>query len=64
MRIRPPSRFDRELPLRMSNADIASQIQAFNQARKGEFGAPPLPDKRLPIPYTGVGGDIPPEPVE
>lgn len=44
---------------------LADQLRAFNEARKHEFGRAPLPDERLPIPHTFVGGDLPDdEPVD
>lgn len=39
---------------------IADQLKRFNEDRLKEFGAAPLPDKRLPMAFTGVGGDIAP----
>ncbi len=41
---------------------LAEQLKAFNDSRKDEFGAAPTPDKPLPLPPTGAGGDVaPPE---
>lgn len=41
---------------------IAEQLRAFNEQRQAQYGRAPLPDERLPIPYTGKGGDIDPMP--
>lgn len=39
--------------------NVAEQLAEFNERRKAEFGRGPLPNERLPLPFTMVGGDIP-----
>lgn len=41
--------------------DFAAQLREFNECRKADFGRGPLPDERLPLPFTMVGADIPDE---
>jgi len=40
---------------------IADELKRFNAERERMLGGQPIsPDRRLPIEYTGVGGDVAP----
>lgn len=39
-------------------SQLADELRRFNTERKQQFGVAPLPDKPLPLPPTGVGGDV------
>lgn len=40
---------------------LSEQLRRFNEERERQLGKPPSPDERLPLPFSGVGGDVPPE---
>lgn len=48
----------------MTTEETLRQIQAFNEARKREFGRAPTPEEPLPLPPTYIGGDVGDEPRE
>lgn len=41
-----------------------TELAAFNESRRIQFGRAPMTDERLPIPFTMVGADLPDEPVK
>lgn len=42
---------------------LREQLEAFNEERKRLMGKKPAaPGERMPLPYTGVGGDVPNDP--
>ena len=42
---------------------LREQLEAFNEERKRLMGNKPIaPGERMPLPYTGVGGDVPDDP--
>lgn len=41
--------------------DLAEQLRRFNEQRKALLQGKPISgDERIPGPYSGVGGDVPP----
>lgn len=41
---------------------LREQLEAFNEWRRRVLGGKPTkPGERMPLPYTGVGGDVPDE---
>ena len=40
---------------------FAEQLRRFNEERAQFLGKPPTADERLPLPFTRVGGDVPPD---
>lgn len=39
---------------------LSEELRAFNDERKARYGGAPRPDKPLPLPATGKGGDVMP----
>lgn len=46
-------------------SEFAEQLRRFNELRRKLLGGRFITaDERLPLPYTGVGGDLPPRRTE
>ena len=42
---------------------LREQLEAFNEERRRLLGNKPIaPGERMPLPYTGGGGDVPDDP--
>ena len=45
----------------LNTEDIRDELRRFNDERRAVIGKPPAPGERMPLPYSGVGGDVGPE---